>query len=260
MSKAERAFRFVGLPDDIARIWGYFTFGAGVFVAGAAWGLEFMMSLPWYAQGLVSTGAFLVVLAISVAGVRSIARRIGARRLRREPSSPGSIEFYENRPALSKTRGTLDDELRGMKNAMVGWTVFSQAPHVEETLLQNIRRMVLRHPDSSDLEELAYLQDTRIDLLQASIRDATARAQRQGVDVRWCTGRTLDVTIHNPAGDDAYVRVETYLPRMHVRERPSFVVYKRAYGRLFQSIVGAYEQMWEESMTPESDTQDSQPV
>ena len=155
-----------------------------------------------------------------------------------------TIEFYDNRAALNRLRGDLQQELAGLRKGLASWTIFATSPSIDASNLRNVERMVLRHPDSTDLPELARRADIELDYAKTAIVQATKIALGQTVKVRWSKMRTPDLTIHNPDGNDAWIRVEPYIPGVPAGKKPSFIVRKSEREELFNDILSAYNDMW----------------
>lgn len=189
-------------------------------------------------------GIAFVILGIVITGVFLLRWRRSLKRI-----GPSTIEFYSSRSVLNETRGGLTKELQSLSDGWVSWTTFASVLSIDASLLKNVSRMVLRHPDSPDLEQIAKVQQVPMEHIKSMINQAVTVVRKHGVPIYLAKFPVPDITIHNPRGNDAWVRVETFLPGVPAGKRPSFIVRRSEYQDLFEAIKFAYEQMWNELIT-----------
>ena len=164
-------------------------------------------------------------------------------------------KFYENRDDLPP----LDEELKDVSEVWFAWHTGSvkKAEGIND-IIKKIPKIciLLAHPDSKSLDELAKICGLGKDTLKEDIKALTKLvAQKSNIEIKW-TKELIgnSVIIANPNDTEkSWVRVELIVPHVDTKERPSFRVSKNKGGKTFQIILQGYKDIWNNHSETPSD-------
>ncbi len=185
-------------PDKIVTA---FVSGLGVLgVMATIHSINDPMMRNWYAGAALA----LVVLAVLLLLVHQLP----------------NTQAFPSRKALPPS---LDAEL-GSANEVWLTMHTGSVKGVDGDLLKTRRKLciVLSHPDSEALVQIAKIASVGLEKLQNDIRELTVRLKASGAEVYWFDGLIANaITIADPELRSGWARVEAILPFMQPQDRPS---------------------------------------
>lgn len=162
---------------------------------------------------------------------------------------PDSFEGYRDRDFLRWSRGSLENELKKAKKTIwIYWDTGAMAQH--ESYLQNesirnkIEKMIIMDPSHPSIKEMPRYDKTVSEQL---ITELISRTEKQaliaGIDMR-----RLANPIHLPSMImidhhsywKGWIRFDVMWPGMQPNDRPSIVIKRRQYRKLFKNIKESY--------------------
>lgn len=200
--------------------------------------------MPLDAGSIYRLASLPLGLFVLLAGIWWINRRDD--QMRSPSLAKSKVEFYEDRTAMVKERGGIDNELDEAKEA---WVAFESGHHFNTMAPERrkkITRLILVGPDTALARNLADALGDKWGTFEAAVRQATDFALREGVDVRWSSLPLLNIIIGNPDGD-AWARFQTYLPYTQAAHWPNTVITKSGHPKAFVNIKESYERLWNKS-------------
>lgn len=113
-------------------------------------------------------------------------------------------------------------------------------------------RLVLLDPrDKPLIERMAKEHHSTVEELTATIKAATDRARKAGVEVKWYAGYIPEtISIINPALHDARAFVEFPTPGISTQERPHMIIERAKAEGLYLSYANKFEEYWAKSKKP----------
>ncbi len=162
--------------------------------------------------------------------------------------SSGSIRVFKRRPPQR-----LEEELSDAKEVLFAWHT-GTVKLAEGDLFNQPRkiRMILVHPDSEALKEIAKIAHLTAVDMASGIKALSRKVKETGGDVRWFNGPIGNSTIiADPDAPHGWARVEFLIPYLDPASRPSIRVSKAKDPALFGSIRQCFEKLWENSREPE---------
>lgn len=160
------------------------------------------------------------------------------------------IPFYESRTRLPK----LSEQVRRAKDVWAAWhtaaELASSRELKNEKVASKFTRVVLLKPNQEGYLKLhaPHYGTLTLAFMEQQIRQGTSQLLQDGVkEVRWFDGPILSMVILDPDADHAEARIEPWGPMLDSSARPSFVVRKRVYPKLFEHLKASYEELWGKS-------------
>lgn len=201
-----------------------------VLIAGVLGAVASIVALTnplrfWFA------GCLVIIVAIAVGYLLALAM------------SP-TIEMIPRRPAVS-----LDTELGNAKEVWFSWHTGS-VKVAQGDLFKSPRiiRMVLTHPDSQALKEVAKIANLTADQMAPGIRALTAAVKNAGQSVRWFDGPVANsIVVADPDKPSGWARIEVLLPFGDPASRPSIFVRASSAPDLFARAKEAFNKLFDGS-------------
>jgi len=195
----------------------------------------------------ICIGAGLVELVIQFVAVKHLVQRVSSQLIH---TLQLPLEaYYEDRNALP----SWSQELNDVSEVWFAWHTGSVqgAAGVMNIINNQIKktRLLVTHPDSKALNEVAKIVGRSKDAMQQDIKELTNAAQKCGIEVKWFDGLIGNsVIIANPSSPNAWARVELIIPYAEPIARPSVSVSKDKGKASFQKILDGYKSLWSNSV------------
>ena len=190
---------------------------------------EWFKTWEWWELALLVIGIFLITLGIT--GV--IKGRFNRKTV---------VEFHENREALIKRYGSFVTEFAKCKEVWVctwiGQSIYKDVMASEV----RITRLVVSHPEYSELKKYATMDSKDVSAYQNIIVDLTRQALKKNIPVYWINEPTLGTVIANPEIHDGsgWARIEGYLPFGMFASSPSYTIREKEMKSFFYAIVKSF--------------------
>jgi hypothetical protein len=198
--------------------------------------------------GSICIGAGLVELVMQFVAVRHLVRRVSSQ-LIYTLQLPLEV-FYENRSALP----SWSQELNGVSEVWFAWhtgTVQGASGLINIINQTEKTRLLVTHPDSKSLEEIAKIGTRSKAAMQYDIKELTKKARENGIKVRWFDGPIGNsIIIGNPSSPNAWARIELMIPYIEPTARPNIQVSMDKGKGAFQTILDGYKNLWNNSVEP----------
>lgn len=156
--------------------------------------------------------------------------------------------FYQSRHDLPR----LEQEFEGASEIWLAWHIGSvqgSGTLSPRALPSRNTRLLLTHPDSRHLDELAKVLGRSRESMQSNIMEVTRLARESGIAVRWFDGPFgSSMVIVNPQSPTGWARLEIIIPYGRPTERPSIRVSNRKGQEAFQKVLNSYEQVWSKAI------------
>lgn len=215
----------------------------GGTVAGILWVTDKGLAWWWIALYAIVVILFIVFSFLAY-------RKVALERDKHKLGQFHGVEFYDSREALEKQR-TLREQLESAKEVWGFWRTGTEV-YVTQTIQSGrIKRLILPHPQGQGVELMADALGKKKEDFAAEIIKLTKEAIEARVSVRWFegwVGNTL--MIGNPHSENAWIHVETFFPFSVSKDWPAFRVERQKLQRLFSTLLGSYQQIWDESHPP----------
>ena len=158
-----------------------------------------------------------------------------------------TLEFYEDRTAMTKERGGLANELQGVSRAWVSLVAGAHFAVLPDSLVKKIDKLILTNPDSEVIAHLSRFPQYEHANFQFHIRAAIQRGKSLNIPLRVSPIPTSVLIIGEPDEPVAWARMQVFMPYVLGSEQPSFIVRKSDHPQLFQVIKSHFEDMWRNS-------------
>ncbi len=104
----------------------------------------------------------------------------------------------------------------------------------------------MTHPKSNALREIAKSTDLSFEKLSYDVQELSKIAKNNGCKVGWYDGLIGNSSIIiNPEKNNAWARIETFIPFIEPAARPSIKCSHKNSNDLFENLKKSYENMWE---------------
>jgi hypothetical protein len=156
------------------------------------------------------------------------------------------IEFYPDRSAVAEKYHGLQNELKGASSAWVSWASGAYYNMIADDVRAKITQMIIVNPDSELLKELAKGDNRSHSELVIEINKAVGTAKTKNTQIAYSNKPILYCIIGDPHTDNAWARLQIYLPNMESPQWPNIIVRKKDNGIVFERIKKAYEKLFKE--------------
>lgn len=162
------------------------------------------------------------------------------------------VEFYGDRIALAKGRGTLCDELDKVKSeAWILWhtgTIGANSPIWANT---KVKRLLLSNPSAKSGSQKYYLPmvANTFNISQTKLKEDieyTTKIASPHIQVKWFNGLIGDTMIIAEPNNTkkGWVRIEIATPFPQPNDRPSIIIRQSENPALFKNVVTYYNDMF----------------
>ena len=155
------------------------------------------------------------------------------------------IETYLERPPKS-----LEDEIKDVEEVWFAWHTGSVK--VADGGLFGLHkkfRFILTKPNSQAVEELGKWSNANSENLNKDIIALSKKLVNHKIDIKHFDGFLgCSIVFGNPKNGDGWVRIESYLPIMEPRLRPSIKIFKKHNEKEFNRYYELYNKLWDKSV------------